>query len=138
MATGPDLTDPALQQLARLLVNKQSAIARPGVTVGATPPPLPPFQMPGMEMARFQPPIQPQAAPPVAPAAVPPAPAPMPQQMVQAPIAPPVAPAMPDTVPVGMDANADVRKAIEEMQRRAFQNAPAPWVVNQGNLRDQT
>ncbi len=115
--------------LARLLINAQ---APPPVGAQDFNAPLPPALVAG----DFQ---QPAAvAPPVAPPpAVPPAtfapPAPM------APMPSPTAIASADQVPTGMDpANADVRRVLEEMQRRAFQNGPAPWAVNQGSLRDQT
>ncbi len=128
------------EQLARLLIGAQPTAPPNLPFTGLTNTPgLPPFMPPGSEMDRFQPPIQPQPAPP------PMAQQPMPP-VAPAPVAQPsAAPSMPDPtavaggqVPTGMDPAApDVRAVLAEMQRRAFQNAPAPWTLNQGSLRDQ-
>ncbi len=124
--------------LARLLMGtKPTAPPNLPFTGLTNTPGLPPFEQPGSEMKRFQPPIQPQQAPPP----------PMAPQTMPAPPPMAAAPPMPDPtavapapqVPTGMNPAApDVRAVIAEMQRRAFQNAPAPWTLNQGSLRDQT
>jgi hypothetical protein len=117
----------ASQELARLLINAQAP---------------PPVGLQDFAQTPAQAPMQaPQAAPlPAAPLVPPPA-AMLPQAPAMAPavdpMAAPTVPPMPETVRVGMDAKADVLKALEEMQRLAFQNAPAPWTVNQGGLADQ-
>ncbi len=121
----------ASQDLARLLIGAQ---APPPVGPQSFNAPLPPvvtaadFAQPAVPPAVQQPP---QGIPPVPPQA---GPAGGPQAVSLPPAVPPI----PETVPVGMDpAQPDVR-AVLEAQRRAFQNAPAPWTINQGNFRDQT
>lgn len=155
--------DPALQALATMLMNKQRDIARPGVTVGATPPKLPAFQPPGQTMNSFAPmpsmaslygqyqASQKQQAPPAAPAAAAPQPlqdpgdqaahdAALQQALNQA--APPAVPQMPPSVQVGAPAAQpsaleDVWAALQRLKGQGS-NQIAPVTQNFGNLADQT
>lgn len=142
MATGPDLTDPALQQLARMLVSKQQAIARPGVTVGAKPPGLPAFQQPGSSM-----PAMPSAAvlwdqynrqQPQAPSAAAPPPQQPPPVAAPPPAMPQDVPPMPSPAAVGpQTAPTSVLQDMWAALKKGGQERIPPWAMNFGNLTQQ-
>lgn len=147
--------DPALQALANMLIQKQRAIAQPGVTIPSTPPRLPAFQPPGQTMNAFAPMPNaaslyaqyqlgqkaqtPQVPPQAAPVASPDA-APLPSQM---PAADTTVPPMPAPTQIGAPAPAQQPSALSDVWQALMKlkgqspETPAPWTVNFGNYADQ-
>ncbi len=150
--------DPALQQLAQMLISKQrdAASQNRSVTVPATMPHLPAYQQPGQTMNMFAPmpspaalmaqyqagqkaqtppvvpPVPPQAAPAVSPGAVPSSPPAADTTVPPMPVSQQVGPA-----PQQPSALSDVWASLMKMKGQD-PNTPNPWATQFGNLADQT
>jgi len=128
MAPGAPMTTP---MTANSPAGGYNTPAAPPVSVGATPPALPPFEQPGAMSQNYMPGYLPQASAEVVRNTTP-APAAPPQVPGQ-----PQVPPMPDPVQIGASdgsVRGDILAAIEAKKRAAM---VPPWAVNQGTLADQ-